>query len=193
MSSTSASSEPNATSGRRPEDERVLVGVVGRAHGLRGEVKVEVLTDVDGRFAAGSRLYLVVPGRAGDPTEVVRSRRHHGAVLLTLDGISDRDAAEALRGARLEVEPDEVPQAPEGFYYHFQLVGCECHDSRAGHLGSVCDVVEDGGGSLLVVEKDGRRIPIPFVDAFLREVDVVDRRIELSLPEGLIETCTSRS
>ena len=124
-------------------------------------------------------------------------------MLLTLDGVTDRDAAEALRGARLEVDPDDVPDAPDGFYYHFQLVGCECHDEHEGLLGTVVDVVDDGGGSLLVVElvteatgtskKGGRRVPIPFVNAFLRNVDVESHRIDLSLPEGLIETCTSRS
>ena len=126
-------------------------------------------------------------------------------MLLTLDGVNDRDAAEALRGARLEVDRGDVPDAPDGFYYHFQLVGCECHDEHEGHLGTVCDVVDDGGGSLLIVEmartalaktevaKGGRRVPIPFVNAFLRNVDVESRRIDLTLPEGLIETCTSRS
>lgn len=118
-------------------------------------------------------------------------------MLLTLDGVSDRDTAETLRGARLEVDSGEVPDPPDGFYYHFQLVDCECHDEHEGLLGTVRDVVEDGGGSLLIVERTskegGQSVPIPFVNAFLLNVDLENRRIELSLPEGLIETCTSRS
>jgi 16S rRNA processing protein RimM len=198
MNSTSASSKPSRSKNRSDDaagpDDRILVGIVHRPHGLRGELKIEILSDVDDRFAPDTRLHLVLPGRADQTVRIVTARRHHGAMLLTLEGIGDREAADSLRGARLEVDAAEVPEPPDGFYYHFQLVGCECHDAREGHLGVVCDVVDDGGGSLLVVEKDGGgRVPIPFVNAFLLEVDLDGRRIDVSLPEGLIETCTSRS
>lgn len=193
MSSTSASSEPAGCEQNGPNSERVLVGVVLRPHGIRGEVKVDVQSDVESRFANDAALHLVVPGGPDRRVRVAGSRRHKGGVLLRFDGIDDRDAADALRGARLEVDEADVPAPPDGFYYHFQLVGCEVRDARHGHLGVVRDVVEDGGGSLLIVDKDGGRLPIPFVDAFLRQVDVRGRRIDIDLPPGLIETCTSRS
>lgn len=164
-----------------------------RAHGVRGEVLVESFSDVPGRFAAGAGL-LVVPA-AGAPSRltVAASRPHAGGFLVHFEGVDDRDAAEELRGVLLEVPEEEVPDPPEGTYYHFQLVGCRVRDDREGELGEVVDVVEDGGGVLLVIEEDGRRVPIPFVRALVRRVHLERRTIELELPEGLVEACASRS
>ncbi|HEX5720466.1 MAG TPA: ribosome maturation factor RimM, partial [Thermoanaerobaculia bacterium] len=103
-----------------------------------------------------------------------------------------RDQAEELRDALLEVDRSDVPDAPAGTYYWYQLLGCRCRVDGED-LGEVTDLVEDGGGLLLVVSKDGRQVPIPFVRSFLKEVDVERGRIELDLPEGLLEACASGS
>lgn len=173
-------------------EERVAVGRVLRPHGVRGELKVEVWSDVDGRFDAGNELFLNLQGRSRRiRIESVRPERGH--LLVRISGIDDRDAAEEARNARFEVDASDVPEPPEGFYYHFQLVGCACHEEEAGELGTVAEVVEDGGGFLLRAEKDGQSVLIPFVDAFLSNVDVVGRRIDLKLPDGLLAICTSKS
>ena len=101
--------------------------------------------------------------------------------------------AKRLRGAVLRVPRSEVPPAPRGAYYHFELVGCRVVDQRRGGLGLVEEVVEDGGGVLLRVRGDSGELLIPFVRAFLGAVDVASRRIEVDLPEGLIEACASTS
>ena len=173
-------------------EDRVAVGRVLRPHGVRGELKVEVWTDVDGRFDAGSELFLNVGGRSRR-VEIRSVRPERGQLLIRVSGIDDRDAAEEVRNARFEVDASDVPEPPEGFYYHFQLVGCVCHEEEAGELGTVAEVVEDGGGFLLRAEKDGQSVLIPFVDAFLSNVDVVGRRIDLRLPDGLLAICTSKS
>jgi 16S rRNA processing protein RimM len=164
---------------------------------------VEVLSDVPGRFAPGAALIL---GLAGSPPRnlVVDSSRPHASrrkdrLLVSFRGVDDRTAAEALRGAVLEVEAAAVPPAPEGSYYQFDLVGCRCEDRHAGFLGEVADVVAGGGGDLLRVVgppragEPGRELLLPFVDAYLAEVDVAGRRILWDLPEGLIEACGSAS
>ncbi len=171
----------------------MLVGRVVRPHGVRGEVKVEVLSDVPGRFAAGVEFFLVVHRRPPQIVRIESCRLVRGGALVLFEGIGDRDEAESLRDARLEVDLSEVPPAPEGFYYHFELVGCRCHEAEAGDLGEVSAVIEDGGGHLLEVDDGGRRLLVPFVDAFLENVDIVGRRIDLRLPPGLIEVCTSKS
>lgn len=180
-----------------PADDQldaILVGRVLRAHGIRGEVRVEVLSDVEGRFALDNELWLRPRGGPRRRVRIESLRRDRGTLLIRFEGTNDRDGAEALRGGRLEVDPADVPPAPEGFYYHFDLVGCECHDATAGLLGKVVDVVEDGGGDMLVVKRGKKHLLVPFVDAFLEQVDVRDaKRIDLQLPEGLLETCTSRS
>ena len=165
-----------------------------RPHGVRGEVVVESRTDNPERFAPGARL-LAGPD---DELEVAESRPHRGALLVRFTGIDDRDAAETLRGRDLAVPEETVPEAPEGTYYHYQLLGCRVRDAAAGELGEVVDVAEDGGGLILVVEGEApgggrRRVPVPFVAALLRRVDVGRREIEVELPEGLVEACASRS
>jgi 16S rRNA processing protein RimM len=161
---------------------------------------VEVLTDVPGRLARGSRLQAVpdpeVAGAGGRPPlelAVAASRAHGAGRLVRFSGYGDRDAAEELRGVRLVVERAAVPPAPAGTYYHYELVGCRVRDAAAGELGTVVDLLEDGGGLLLVVSNGKRQVPVPFVEGFLREVDVARGRIELVLPPGFVEACASRS
>ncbi|HEX4952420.1 MAG TPA: ribosome maturation factor RimM [Thermoanaerobaculia bacterium] len=181
----------SSTSSRAPET--VLVGRIRRAHGIRGEVVIEVLSDVPGRFAPGSRLLASRPGQPPRSLTVLRCRPHQGVVLVTFEGVEDRTGAEALAGRELAVAASEVPPAAEGEYFYFQLIGCRCSDRGAGELGEVVDVLEDGGGLLLIVEGPEGTLPIPFVRSFLKRVDVEEGVIELELPPGLVETCASRS
>ncbi len=182
------------TSGR-PED-MVTVGEVLRAHGLRGEVVVELATDNPARFAAGSRLHASVEGRPRR-LEVASSRNHHGRVLVRFVELPDRTGAETLRGATLSVPVSEVPPAEDGACYHFELVGCRVVDRRLGDLGLVTEVVEDGGGVLLAVASgpsgERRSLLVPFVRALLPEIDVPEGLIRSDLPEGLVEACALTS
>lgn len=169
-----------------------MVGRVLRPHGIRGELKVEVLSDVPERFDAGAELVAVGGDGAVRQVVVERARPVAGGLLLVLAGIADRDAAESFRGARFEIGLDQVPPLDEG-YYHFQLIGCRCVDEGEGELGTVLEVIEDGGGTLLLVADGPLRRLLPFVGAHLRRVDVAERRIDLLLPPGLVAACTSLS
>ncbi len=173
--------------------ETVQVGRVLRPHGLRGDVKVEVTSDVPDRFSPGQKLLLTLPGRPPELAEILASRPLRGGMVVQLAGITDRARAETLRGAVLEVKRSAVPKAPAGSYYFFELVGCCCIDAVLGELGEVVDVIEDGGGVLLAVRSGAREVLVPFVDAYLVAVDVDRGQIDLQLPEGLIEACTSSS
>jgi 16S rRNA processing protein RimM len=201
------SSISSKTEGRTDLPETIVVGRVLRPHGLRGELVVEVLSDVGRRFAPGTSLLLTREGAAPATLRVAACRSQGGAVaaegvaaakagrrpavVLSFAGVEDRDAAAALRGAWLQVELTRVPPAPAGTYYHFQLLGCRCRN-RGEDLGEVVEVVEDGGGLLLLVSDGRSEVPVPFVARFLVEVDVERGRIELDLPPGLIEICASR-
>ena len=171
----------------------VVVGVVRRPHGLKGDVLVELLSDRPERFAPGAELELV-QGGGRRAVRVVRSQPQGTALRVAFEGVADRDAAEALRDGRLEVGRDEVPPAEAGEYYHFELVGCRCFDEREGELGEVVDLVESGAGLLLEVGRPGGgRLLLPFVAEFLVAVDREARRIDWRLPEGLVEACASGS
>ncbi len=174
-------------------DDVVLVGAVRRPHGIRGEVLVEVLTDNAERFQAGSSLLVIGPEGISEMLSVETARPHRGAVRVRFEGFQDRDQADELRGCRLAVPAAEVAPAPGGAYYQFELLGCVCTDARLGRLGVVSAVREDGGGWILEIDGDGERLLVPFVRAFLVEIDTTEKRIALELPEGLVETCSSRS
>lgn len=167
----------------------VTVGRIGRAHGVRGELAVEVRTDVpDERFADGTVL-VTDPAPAG-PLTVRRTRWHGGRLLVTFDAVADRDAAEALRGVILqtEVADDERPDDPEEFYDH-QLVGMRVVTVSGDVVGTVGEVIHSPAQDLLSVRRDaGGEALVPFVTEIVPEVDVAAARIVVDPPAGLLDT-----
>ncbi len=176
--------------------EMVAVGAVLRAHGLRGEVLVEADSENPDRFRTGAELFAEVDGRARR-LKVASNRPHRDRLLIRFVDVMDRDEAETLRGAVLEVPAAEAPPVEDGVFYYFQLVGCRVVDRRLGELGEVTDVVEDGGGVLLEVSgaagSGGGSVLVPFANALLPKIDVGEGLITSDLPEGLVETCGSTS
>jgi len=174
----------------------VAVGTVLRAHGVRGEVLIAPDSENPARFGTGSELFART-GQGSRRLKIASGRRHRGMQLVRFAEVLDRNGAEALRGAVLEVSQDDVPAAADGAFYYFQLVGCRVVDGALGDLGEVTDVVEDGGGVLLEVgdASSGARRPllVPFVSDLLPEVNVAERLIRSELPEGLVEACGSTS
>jgi 16S rRNA processing protein RimM len=167
---------------------QVVVGRIGRAHGVRGDVSVEVRTDEpDRRFVAGATL-LTDPPLAG-PLVLQSTRMHSGRMLAHFEQVEDRTAAERLRGVLLlaDVDPLETPSNPEE-YFDRQLVGLEVVDVRHGRIGVVGEIVHLPGQELLSVRRDdGREVLVPFVAALVPSVDVAGGRVEVDLPEGLLD------
>jgi 16S rRNA processing protein RimM len=197
MSSKSSKTEDPAAArpGRDDLPETVAVGRILRPHGVRGEVVVQVLSDVPDRFKAGSRILGVREGEPPAPPVVLTvatSRAHKTGAVVRFEGFDDPDQAGELRGLDLEVPRAEVPKAPSGTYYQYELLGCLCRNDGE-ELGRVIEVVEDGGGLMLIVAGEGRRVPVPFVKEFLRRVDVAAGEIDLALPPGFLEICASGS
>ena len=152
----------------------VLVGTVGRAHGLRGEVSVHVSTDEpEVRFARGADL-TARTASARPRTVVVRSTRNHaGTLLVTFEGVGDRSAAEGLRGAELwtQVAADEVPPADDEFYDR-NLIGLTVTDHTGVTVGRVAEVVHLPAHDSLVVETPTGAYQVPFVSALVPVVDL---------------------
>lgn len=180
-------------------DDYVVVGRIGRPHGIRGEVSVEPRTDEpERRFAEGIVLD-VQPGRA-EPRDlperltVVAARTHQGRLLVRFAEVADRNVAEELRGVQLTcaVDPDEKPEDPEEFYDH-QLVGLRVEDTTGAVVGSVARVEHTGGQDLLHLDVDGRTVLFPFVGALVPEVDVAGGRVVIDDRPGLLTTDLSGS
>lgn len=166
-------------------DVEVVVGRVGRAHGIRGDVAIELATDEpERRFTKGATL------RLDNETEVeVASVRWHGSrLLLSFVGYPDRTAVEALRGRELwtSVPADERPSEPEE-YFDRHLVGLEVRDASGARVGVVTEVSHMPAQDLLVIDVDGEERLVPFVSALVPTVDVAGGFLQLADVEGLIE------
>ncbi|MEV1291794.1 ribosome maturation factor RimM [Pseudonocardia sp. NPDC049635] len=173
------------------DSSEVLVGVVVRVHGLRGEVVVDARTDSPrDRFAPGAVLRAVRRGGTGPAVLTVTSARpHSGRWLVLFDGVADRDAAEALRGVQLLLPTAELdaPEDPDEFHVH-QLTGLRAELADGTVAGEVVDVVHGPGGSLLVVRRPaGHDALVPFVGAIVPTVDLAGGRVVLDPPEGLLD------
>jgi len=173
---------------------RVVVARVGKAHGLRGEVTVQLRTDVpQRRFASGAELHVVPPrgpaGRGLPPQlTVAGSRDHNGVLLVSFAGIADRSAAEALRGAELEADVDVDAEREDDAWYDAELVGLQVLDPAGEALGTVVEVEHSGAQDLLVVRRaDGERRLVPFVTALVPTVDVAAGQVVVDAPPGLID------
>lgn len=170
----------------------VVVGRIGKPHGIRGEVTLDVRTDEpDRRFAPGTTLRAEAPAGADRrPTSltVARARWHQSTLLVTFEELGDRTAAEAVRGTVLHatIGPDEVPEDPEEYYDH-QLVGLAVVDLDGTALGQVKAVVHGSAQDLLTVRTpDGRDALVPFVAALVPEVDLGAGRLVVADRPGLV-------
>ncbi len=170
----------------------VVVGRIGKPHGVRGEVTVDVRTDEpDRRFAAGMTLRAEPPSGSASPlrsVQVTGSRWHQTTLLVTFAELGDRTAAEAARGLVLHatIRTDETPEDPDEFYDH-QLIGLAAYDLDGVHLGEVTALVHGGAQDLLTVRTpDGRNGLVPFVKALVPEVDLAGRRVVIADRPGLV-------
>ncbi|HEU4539494.1 MAG TPA: ribosome maturation factor RimM [Jiangellaceae bacterium] len=165
----------------------VTVGVISRAHGVRGEVAVDVRTDSpEQRFTHGAVL-ATEPTQAG-PLTIARTRWHSGRLLVQFSGVLDRTAAEALRGVRLQADVDEQerPDDPDEYYDH-QLTGLSVRTSDGTVVGEVAEVIHLPGQDLLAVHQaDGGEALIPFVAAIVPTVDIDAGEIVIDPPPGLL-------
>ena len=153
--------------------QQLEIGRIGKAHGLRGEVVVEAISNRDERFQPGSVLYV-----AGVARPIVTSRRHQNRWLVRFEGIDDRNAAEALRG--VVVTGDALESLPENEVWVHELIGATVSDRAGADLGRVVAVEANPAHDILVTE-EGVLIPIVFV------VEQGDGRVVVDLPEGLLQ------
>jgi 16S rRNA processing protein RimM len=169
---------------------QLQVARIGKPHGIRGEVTVQVLTDAPGdRFVPGTQ-FVVEPSSAG-PLTVESARWNKDILLLAFEEVETRNDAEALRGAKLFIETAELDEDDddEGWYEH-ELVGL---DVRVGEqvVGKVSGLhtlpVQD---LLVVTDRDGKEILIPFVEQIVPEVNVAEKYILVTPPAGLFEVNT---
>jgi 16S rRNA processing protein RimM len=170
----------------------VVVGRIGRPHGVRGEVTVEVRTDdPDLRFVPGAVLFTDPADRG--PLTVSACRWHNDVLLLTIEGpdgevLGSREAAEAVRNTELLVEVADLPplEDPDAYYDH-QLVGLTARLTDGTELGEVTAVRHEGADLLVVRRAERGELLVPFVAAIVPAVDLDGGFVVVDPPEGLLE------
>jgi len=162
---------------------QLVVGRIGRAHGVLGEATIDVQTDdPDLRFKVGSKLTL----DSGQELTIKSSRWHNQILLLGFEGVNDRNQIEALRDQLISSQVDLSALAP-GEYHYQQLIGCQVYLQNNDLVGQVSEVVKLPGQDLLSVDKNGSQVMIPMVKKIIISIDVLEKKIVVNPPEGLLD------
>lgn len=163
--------------------EKILIGKITSAVGLKGEVKVYNYSDSIEIYEETPQVYV------GDELmDVISVRQQKNMVVLRLSGFTDRDAAERARGREIFVTEADLPELPEGQFYVRDLIGMQVVTEEGEDLGEVTDVIQNTAQDLFEVElPEGRKVLIPKVDAFVRSIDGETRTVTVRLQEGLLD------
>ncbi|MEZ7006057.1 ribosome maturation factor RimM [Streptomyces sp. AD55] len=167
---------------------QLVVARIGRAHGIRGEVTVEVRTDEPELRLGPGAVLTTDPATAG-PLTIETGRVHSGRLLLRFEGVHDRDGAEALRNTLLiaEVDPDERPEDEDEYYDH-QLIDLDVVTVDGEEVGRITEISHLPTQDLFIVERpDGTEALVPFVAEIVTEIDLEHQRAVIDPPPGLID------
>jgi len=167
---------------------RIAVGIIRRAHGVRGEASVESWTRSLDRFNDLRAVTLVSPDDSSTRAATIESARPHaGRALVKFAEIGTPEEIAMLRGWTIEIAESEARPLEEDEYFLHDLIGLALVDGEGRERGRVAGTEEGAGGVLLNVERDGRRFDVPFVVEICTDIDLAKKRIIVNLPEGLDE------
>lgn len=162
----------------------VVVGHISKAHGVRGEVVVVVLTEFPERFDDGNTLTTA----DGRELTIEGSRQHHGRLLVRFAGVGDREAAELLRGTDLVVDESDLPELPDGRWWPSDIEGCAVVTEDGREIGTVTEVIFTPANDVWAArDAEGHEVLIPVIDDVLVSVDVTAKRIVVREVPGLLE------
>jgi len=174
-----------AGSSSRDEPAFLVIGKLRHAHGLRGEILMEVLTDFPDRLKKGSQLYL-------EPDFVVHSihsiRNHAKGMLVGFEGIDTPEIARQYRNRLAFVRVSDQPSLPEGDYYHHQLIGLDVLTEDGIELGNVTGILATGANDILEIRgTSGKDILLPYTESVVKNIDLQNMILRVHLIPGLIE------
>ncbi|MGQ9730533.1 MAG: ribosome maturation factor RimM [Candidatus Zipacnadales bacterium] len=167
-------------------DKWVTVGVVVGPHGIRGEVKVISQTERPGGLVQVRQVTLALPNRPLQAARIVGHRRYEGkgVELIAFEGITNRSAAEALRGARLMVRKEDSPPLPAGEYYDWQILGLQVETTDGRALGVIEEILRTGANDVYVTSA----CLVPATAEFIQEIDLEQRRVVVVPVPGLLDS-----
>lgn len=169
----------------RIPDGHLAIGLITGAHGLRGELKVELHTDFPERFTPGLQVLL---GEELSPATIAQVRPHQQQLLLVLDGVTSREDADELRGLWIFVPDDQAVELDEGDYFVHDIIGLTVITDDGRTLGKVTDVLFTGANEVYVVRgEEDKEILLPAIADVIQSVDVPGGRLVVTLLPGLLD------
>jgi len=163
------------------ELEFVTIGQILAPWGVKGKLKVRIVTDFPQRFAPSSKIYI-----NRQPMTIDSAEWHKGKVIIKLNQIDTIEAAQRLRGQPIEIHHSQVHPLPEGQYYHFQLIGLEVWTTQGELLGNITEVLAAESNDNYVVSGAKGEILIPAIEDVVKSIDLDSRRITIEPIEGLL-------
>jgi 16S rRNA processing protein RimM len=171
---------------RALEPPYLAVGRIVGAHGVRGELKVEILTELPERFGLLERVFIGPEDQEPVPWVLEGYRLHKGRALLKLKGCDDRTRAEILRWQLVQIPLQEALPLEEGAYYEYQILGLAVWTAAGEHLGAVVEIIATGANDVYVIDRDGKPdLLIPAIEEVIHEVDLDAGRMVITIPAGL--------
>jgi len=164
-------------------DSYLAVARVVGAHGVRGEIRCEILTDFPERLKTTSRLY---SGDSHTLLVVERARLQGPGAILKIAGVDSRDDAQRLRGQTLSVPEAEAVPLSEGTFFWHQIIGLRVRTVDGQELGTVTEILQTGGNDVYVVRDERREVLVPAIKDVVKEIDLSARQISVELLEGLL-------
>jgi 16S rRNA processing protein RimM len=167
------------------EPEFLVIGKLGRPHGVDGEIAMEVFTDFPERITPGETFYI----ESGHQTlKLLSCRPHKHGLLVKFEGFNKREQASKLTNQLIHVRREDRPLLEEGEYYHHQLLGLSVIDEENKLLGIIADILSTGANDVYIVHSDnGSEILLPAIDAVVLNIDLDTRKVYVRLIPGLLE------
>ena len=188
MTSSSTVSGPPAVSAPPPRERLVAIGEIVRAHGVRGAMRVRPLTDDPARFGRVTACVLWDAARdQREPRRITAARVNGAEILVTVEGCTTPEAAQALAGRFIAIPESEVLPPREGTFYPWQLEGATVVTEEGREVGRMAGIEHGPGQDLWVVREGTREHLIPAVAEIVLDVDVAARRVVIRPPDGLLE------
>jgi 16S rRNA processing protein RimM len=177
-----------APAGPNPPDLLVVAQVLG-PHGIRGELKCRIITDFpQRRFRRGSSILI-----AGQPHVIQTARIQGTTVLLKLEDVSDRDAADALRNTDVQIRTEDAIVLPKGQFYWHQVIGLQVEDATTHELlGQVTDILETGANDVYVVRGERGEILVPAIKDVIKQIDPPSGRMLIRPLPGMLPNLIDR-
>lgn len=166
---------------------QIEIGKIINTHGIKGELKIISSSDFEEeRFAVGNSVNIQF-GKELIPMEVASFRRHKGCLLVAFKDLMNINFVEKYKGCVISVDSDELQELDEDEVYFYQLVDCKVIDEENNELGMVVEIIETAAHDILRIRNDeGKEVLIPYVDAFIVDVDVDEKVIIVHLIEGFV-------